>query len=148
MPILPSCPVYLVAHVNNFFLKNIFPFYITMVMWINFFFFKMSSRLMHNQFLLPINFKLYIIIKKSNINVYVFVLIFILFNECKYIYFLDILYNKDIIVNLYKLHFPSSHFSLQLNKKVFHPLTFPPLQPNTHEEKPNLFYPLDFSSSY
>ena len=35
---------------------------------------------MHNQFLLPINFKLYIIvIKKSNINVYVFVLIFILF---------------------------------------------------------------------
>ena len=37
-----------------------------------------------------------------------------------------LLYNKDIIVNLYKLHFPSS---------------FPPLQPNTHEEKLNLFYP-------
>ena len=36
-----------------------------------------------------------------------------------------LLYNKDIIVNLYKLHFPSSHFSLQLNKKVFHPPTFP-----------------------
>ena len=121
-----------------------------MVMWIIFFFFflKMSSRLMHNQFLLPINFKLYRIIKKSNINVYVFVLIFILFNECKYIYFLYILYNKDIIVNLYKLNFPSSHFSLQLNKKVFHHLTFPPLQPNTHEEKPNLFYPPNFSSFY
>ena len=103
---------------------------------------------MHNQFLLPINFKLYIIIKKSNINVYVFVLIFILFNECKYIYFLDILYNKDIIVNLYKLHFPSSHFSLQLNKKVFHPLTFSPLQPNTQEGKPNIFYPFTFPSSH
>ena len=95
-------------------------------MWIIFFFFlKMSSRLMHNQFLLPINFKLYIIIKKININVYVFVLIFILFNECKYIYFLDILYNKDIIVNLYKLYFSSFHFSLQPNNKFFHSPTFP-----------------------
>ena len=60
-----------------------------------------------------------------------------------------ILYNKDIIVNLYKLHFPSSPFSLQPNKKVFHPLTFPPLQPNTHEGKPNFFYPLtNFPSSH
>ena len=59
-----------------------------------------------------------------------------------------ILYNKDIIVNLYKLHFPSSHFSLQPKKKVFHPPIFPPLQPNTHEEKPNLFYPLTFPSSH
>ena len=56
-----------------------------------FFFLKMSSQLMHNQFFLSINFKLYIIIKKSNINVYVFVLIFILFNRCKYIYFLYII---------------------------------------------------------
>ena len=58
-----------------------------------------------------------------------------------------LLYNKDIIVNLYKLHFPSSHFSLQPNKKVFYPPTFPLLQPNTHERKPNLFYPLTFLSS-
>ena len=43
-----------------------------------------------------------------------------------------ILINKNIIVNLYKLHFLSSHFSLQLNKKVFHPLTFSPLQPNIY----------------
>ena len=35
-----------------------------------------------------------------------------------------ILCNKGIIVNLYKLHFPSFHFSLQPNKRVFHPLTF------------------------
>ena len=38
-----------------------------------------------------------------------------------------ILYNKDIIVNLYKLHFLSSNFSLQLNKNFFLPPTFPPL---------------------
>ena len=42
-----------------------------------------------------------------------------------------ILYNKNIIVNLYKLYFPTSHFSLQPNKKVFYPPTFPLLQPNT-----------------
>ena len=41
-----------------------------------------------------------------------------------------LLYNNDIIVNLYKLHFSSSPFSLQSNKKVFHPSTFPLLQPN------------------
>ena len=46
-----------------------------------------------------------------------------------------ILCNKDIIVNLYKLRFLSSHFYFQPNKWVFHPPTFPPLQPNTHEEK-------------
>lgn len=38
-----------------------------------------------------------------------------------------LLNNMDIIVNLYKLKFPSSPFSLQPNKKVFHPSTFPPL---------------------
>ena len=51
---------------------------------------------------------------------------------------------KDIIVNLYKLHFSYSLFSLQPNKFFFHPPTFPPLQPNTHEGKPNLFYPPTF----
>ena len=35
-----------------------------------------------------------------------------------------LLYNKDIIVNVYKLHFPSSPFSLQPNKKVFYPPLF------------------------
>ena len=59
-----------------------------------------------------------------------------------------ILCNKGIIVNLYKLHFPSLPFSLQPNKRVFHPPIFPPLQPNTHEGKLNLFYPLTFPSSY
>ena len=43
-----------------------------------------------------------------------------------------ILINKGIIVNLYKLHFLSSYFSLRLNKKVFYPLTFSPLQPNIY----------------
>jgi len=59
-----------------------------------------------------------------------------------------LLYNNDIIVNLYKLHLPSSPFSLKPNKKVFHPPTFPPLQPNTHEGKPNLFYPPTFPFSH
>ena len=57
----------------------------------------------------------------------------------KYISYL--LCNKGIIVNLYKLHFPSSHFSFQPNKRVFHPPTFSSLQPNTHEEKLNIFHP-------
>ena len=51
-----------------------------------------------------------------------------------------ILCNKGIIVNLNKLYFPSFHFSLQPNKRVFHTLTFPPLQPNTQEGKLNIFY--------
>ena len=51
-----------------------------------------------------------------------------------------ILHNKDIIVNLYKLHFPSFPFSLQPNKRVFHPPTFPPIQPNTQEGKLNIFH--------
>ena len=59
-----------------------------------------------------------------------------------------ILCNKGIIVNLYKLHFPSFHFSLQPNKRVFHPPTFPPHQPNTQEGKPNIFYPPTFPSSH
>ena len=51
-----------------------------------------------------------------------------------------LLYNKSIIVNLYKLHFLSSHFSFQANRRVFHPLTFPSLQLNTHERKLNVFH--------
>ena len=58
-----------------------------------------------------------------------------------------ILCNKGIIVNLYKLHFPSFPFSLQPNKRVFHPPTFPPLQPNTQEGKSNIFYSPTFLSS-
>ena len=50
--------------------------------------------------------------------------------------------NKGIMVNLYKLLFLSSHFSFQPNKRVFHPPTFPSLQPNTHEGKLNIFHPL------
>ena len=59
-----------------------------------------------------------------------------------------ILCNKGIIVNLYKLHFLSSHFSFQPNKRVFHPPTFPPLQPNTHEGKLNICHPPTFPSSH
>ena len=55
-----------------------------------------------------------------------------------------VLCNKGIIVNLYKLHFLSSYYYLQPNKRVFHPNTFSPLQPNTHEGKLNLFNPLTF----
>ena len=58
-----------------------------------------------------------------------------------------ILCNKGKIINLYKLYFPSFPFSLRPNKRVFYPLTFPPLQPNTQEEKLNIFYSLTFSSS-
>ena len=56
--------------------------------------------------------------------------------------------NKGIIINLYKLNFPSFHFFLKPNKRVFHPLTFPPLQPNTQEEKLNIFHPPTFLSSH
>ena len=59
-----------------------------------------------------------------------------------------VLFNRDIIVNLYLLYFSSSHFSSQSNKRVFHPSTFPFLQPNTHEKKLNIFYPPTFLSSH
>ena len=59
-----------------------------------------------------------------------------------------LLCNKGIIINLYKLHFLSSHFSFQPNKRVFHPSTFPSLQPNTHKGKLNIFHPPTFPSSY
>ena len=52
-----------------------------------------------------------------------------------------LLCNNGIIVNLYKLHFLSSHFSFQPNKRVFHPPTFSSLQPNTYEGKLNIFHP-------
>ena len=55
-----------------------------------------------------------------------------------------ILCNKGIIVNLYKLHFPSFPFSLQPHKRVFHPPTFPPLQPNTREGKLNILHSSTF----
>ena len=58
-----------------------------------------------------------------------------------------LLYNKDIIVNLYKLHFSYSPFYLQSNKKVFHPPLFHPSN-QTRERKPNIFYPPTFSSSH
>ena len=48
------------------------------------------------------------------------------------------------MVNLYQLYFSPSHFSSQPNKKVFHPSTFPPLQPNTNKGKLNFFYPPTF----
>ena len=57
-----------------------------------------------------------------------------------------LLYNKRIIVNLYKLYFPSFFFFLQPNKRVFHPPTFPPLQPNIQEGKLNIFHPPTFPS--
>ena len=57
-----------------------------------------------------------------------------------------LLCNKGMIVNLYKLHFPSFPFSLQPNKRVFHPPTFPPLQPNTQEGKVNIFHLPTFPS--
>ena len=56
-----------------------------------------------------------------------------------------ILYNKDIIVNLYKLHFPSFPFSFQPNKKAFHPPTFSPLQQNIHKGKTKSFLSSHFS---
>ena len=59
-----------------------------------------------------------------------------------------ILCNKGTIVNLYKLHFLSFYFSFQPNKRVFHPLTCPPLHPNTHERKLNIFYLPTFPSSH
>ena len=52
------------------------------------------------------------------------------------------------MVNLYKLFFLSSHFSFQPNKRVFHPPTFPSLQPNTHEGKLNIFHPLTIFHPY
>ena len=47
-----------------------------------------------------------------------------------------LLCNKGIRVNLYKLHFLSSHFSFQSNKGVFHPPTnFPSSQFSTPPSK-------------
>ena len=59
-----------------------------------------------------------------------------------------LLCNKGIIVNLYKLYFSFFSFSLQPNKRVFHPPTFPSLQPNTQEGKLNIFHFPTFPSSH
>ena len=67
---------------------------------------------------------------------FIFIFIFISF----------LLPNSDIIVNLYKLYFLSSHFSSQPNKRVFILPTFLSSQPNTYERKLNLFYPPTFLS--
>ena len=53
------------------------------------------------------------------------VFIFTQFFKSIMCYFL-FLFNRDMMVNLYKLYF-------QLNKKVFYLLIFPPSQPNTIE---------------
>ena len=59
-----------------------------------------------------------------------------------------LLCNKDIIVNLYKLHFLSSHFSFQQTKE-FSTSHFPSIQPNTYEKKLNIFHPsTNFLSSH
>ena len=63
---------------------------------------------------------------------------------------------NDIIVNLYKLYFPSSHFSLQPNKKkkkiiipLFHPSNQTHMTKNQIFSILSLFHPLtNFSSSY
>ena len=39
---------------------------------------------------------------------------------------LFVLSNRDMLINLYKLHFPSSHFSSQSNKRFFQPFSFHP----------------------
>ena len=59
-----------------------------------------------------------------------------------------LLCNKGIIINLYELHFLYSNFFFQPNKRVFHPPTFPSLQPNTHKGKLNIFHPPTFPSSH
>ena len=50
------------------------------------------------------------------------------------------LFNRGMKINLHKLHFLSSYFSSQPNKKNFNPFTFPPLQLNILRENYNLFY--------
>ena len=60
-----------------------------------------------------------------------------------------LLYNKDIIINLYKLHFPSSIFSLQPNKNVFHPFIQTHIRENQIFSIPLLFHPpTNFLFSY
>ena len=90
----------------------------------------------------------YIIIIKIIIKIYMYdvVNLYYLMSTNKSISY--VLCNKGIIINLYKLHFSSFPFFLQPNKKVFHLPTFPPLQPNTQEGKPNIFYPPTFPSSH
>ena len=90
----------------------------------------------------------YIIIIKIIIKIYMYdvVNLYYLMSTNKSISY--VLCNKGIIINLYKLHFSSFPFSLQLNKRIFHLPTFPPFRPNTQEGKPNIFYPFTFPSSH
>ena len=58
-----------------------------------------------------------------------------------------LLYKNDIIVNLYKLHFSSSSFSLQPNKKIFHPSNQTHMRENQIFSVFPLFHPpTNFSS--
>ena len=60
-----------------------------------------------------------------NVRIYVCVCVCVcVYNKIykKMLFF--VLSNRDMIVNLYKLHFISSHFSSQPNTKIFHPSTF------------------------
>ena len=60
--------------------------------------------------------------------------IFFFFIDCLFIFLIEHnFFNKGIWVNVYQLHFPSSHFSYQSNKWVFHFSTFPSFHPNTYE---------------
>ena len=61
--------------------------------------------------------------------------LYYLMSTKKIIYY--ILRNKSIRINLYKLHFYPPTFFLNQTKELFIPPTFPPLQPNTHNEKLN-----------
>ena len=78
-----------------------------------------------------------------SVNIYISYILYIFFRKTY------ILYNKDIIVNLYKLHFPSSPFSLQPNKKNFHSSN------QTYTRENQIFYilplfhpPINFPSFY
>ena len=61
---------------------------------------------------------------------------------------IPLLYNKNIIVNLFKLHFSSSPFFFQLNKKVFHPLLLHPSNQTHIRENPLFHPPTNFPSFY
>ena len=67
---------------------------------------------------------------------------FFSFKKKKYIYiyiYIFFLCNRGMKINLNKLHFLSSHFSSQPNKRVFPSFHFS-IFPTKHEEKLNLFH--------
>ena len=65
----------------------------------------------------------------------------------KYVFFF-VFFNRDIIVNLYQLHFSILSFFFSTKQISFHLSTFPSSEPNTNRRKLNffsilpLFYPL------